>query len=270
MPIKIFATKDSNLVSTIKRNTSRTDLKAPKMTLNTSYSTKTFRLPKQETTIHNTQAKIKVVCKLKRINKSTKPVMEIHERSKSSMKTPEIAIAKASEGFKRSLINFKTDLMSLNHDNRYSKENEALIKLVQKYTDKLVKIEQWFGKIKHWKPIVRAKWETARQSTNNDFTENGNYIDIASSKDRKYKELEKKNKYLLEKNEKLQKELKTLKRDSIEMGRKLEINNKHEEIETIFSKLGSLMLANKMEDNLNLRQHERKLIKELFGSKHPI
>jgi hypothetical protein len=99
---------------------------------------------------------------------------------------------------------------------------------------------------------------------------------MTSSKDRKYKELMNKNTYLLEQNEKLENELKTLKTDSSEMSRKLEINNKHEEIETIFSKLGSLMLAtndtnsnvrNKMEDNLSLRQHEIQLIKELFGSK---
>lgn len=261
MPVKVFSMKDQNYDIVLKRKESKNDLKTAKITLNTNYSTKTLKHRKQVTTMYNASVKDKEESKLKPSNKSIKRVFGVHERSKSNMKSLGDSVASASEGFKRSLINFKTDLLGLRHDNRYSKETEALVKLVNTYTDKLTKIENCFGLIKNSKP----NQETSRPASTNEFYDNKNFIDVISEKDRKYKELKRKQVFLIEQNEKLQNELSTLKKDNLNMSRKLEINNKHEEIEVIFTKLGSLMLANKIEDNLSLRPHERQLIQELFG-----
>jgi len=41
-------------------------------------------------------------------------------------------------------MNFKTDLLGLKHNDRYSSDTENLVKLIQKYIDKIIKIEGRF------------------------------------------------------------------------------------------------------------------------------
>lgn len=270
MPVKVFSMKDQNYDVILQRKESKLDLKTNKITLNTNYSTKTLRHRKQVTTMCDVSAKSKQEWKLKPSSKRIKPVFGAHERSKSNMKSLGDSVAIASEGFKRSLVNFKADLLGLSHDNRYSKETEALVRLVNTYTDKLTKIENWFGIIKNSKQVSKPNQDSSRPASTNELYDNKNFIDVISEKDRKYKELKRKQIFLIEQNEKLQNELTTLKKDNFEMTRKLEINNKHEEIEVIFTKLGSLMLATSkncsmIEDNLSLRPYERQLIQDLFG-----
>lgn len=78
--------------------------------------------------------------------------------------------------------------------------------------------------------------------------------------EQKYKSLQQKYKDLRSKYTAAEKENKELKR-------RLAINDNHEQLEDIFSKLSSLILTTKADNNLNLTYKEQSLIKELFGSK---
>lgn len=56
-------------------------------------------------------------------------------------------------------------------------------------------------------------------------------------------------------------------KENRELSRRLAINDNHEQLEDIFSKLSSLILASKADENLDLSYKEQSLIKNLFGSK---
>ena len=74
-----------------------------------------------------------------------KPVIPLnHERSKSNARLLNDSVVQMNEWIKRSLMNFKTDLLGLKHNERYSADTENLVKLVQKYIDKIAKIEGKF------------------------------------------------------------------------------------------------------------------------------
>jgi len=60
-----------------------------------------------------------------------------------------------------------------------------------------------------------------------------------------------------------------VKQEAIQLRRKVEINNKHEEIENIFSKLSSLILANKANDQNCLKYKEKQLLNDLFQGNYP-
>lgn len=69
--------------------------------------------------------------------KAIKPIIgKSHSRSRSNIKSLSESILQTFDGFMRSLINFKTDLLGLQHNDRYSNETENLVKLIQKYLEK--------------------------------------------------------------------------------------------------------------------------------------
>ena len=84
-----------------------------------------------------------------------------------------------------------------------------------------------------------------RELTSKEYYENDNFIDIIEEKENKYTELLKKYKFMKSQHETLLHKYEKVKKEAEDLGRKVEINNKHEEIEKIFSKLSSLILANK-------------------------
>ena len=90
-------------------------------------------------------------------------------------------------------------------------------------------------------------------------------MELLALKDKQYKSLDSQFKNLNEKHNILQNKFYLLEKDSEEMKRKLAINDNHEKLENIFSKLSSLILATKTDEDLNLEYKERYLIKELFG-----
>ena len=72
----------------------------------------------------------------------------------------------------------------------------------------------------------------------------------------------------MKRNEKLLQRFVELEDSYKEMERKVKINDNYETIQNIFSKLSSLILSNKMDENLSLKHNERQLIQSLFGGKH--
>lgn len=185
-----------------------------------------------------------------------------HDRSKSNLRGFTDAIVQASESIKRSLLNFKTDLLGLRHDERYSLETENLVKLIHKYTDKLSKIDQRYK--------LRVCLESGAKSPTtglDDYYENENFSDIISEQNKKYRELSKKYTFLCKQNEELLQKYLELEEENHEQKRKLEINTKHVQLENVFTKLGALLLSSKVDDNLNLKFTERQMIKDLFGGK---
>jgi len=84
------------------------------------------------------------------------------------------------------LINFKTDLLGLKHNDRYSTETENLVKLIQKYMEKWSKIQ---AKAKGNKDS--NEWRTHRELSSKEYFENDNFIDILEEKEHRYNELTK-------------------------------------------------------------------------------
>ena len=82
-----------------------------------------------------------------------------------------------------------------------------------------------------------------------------------------YKELEEKYKNLQEKYKEMESRYLLVEKENREFSRRLAINDNHEQLEDIFSKLSSLILASKSDENMDLSYKEQSLIKDLFGSK---
>mmetsp|Transcript_17907 Transcript_17907/g.15813 ORF Transcript_17907/g.15813 Transcript_17907/m.15813 type:complete len:159 (+) Transcript_17907:810-1286(+) len=106
--------------------------------------------------------------------------------------------------------------------------------------------------------------------TNKEYLENDNFIDVIGEKEKRYNLLSQKYKILEIQNNDVLIKFDSLKKEVDELKRKLKINTKYEEIENIFTKLSSLILANKMDDS-SLKFKERQLINNLFGGfKNPL
>ena len=87
-------------------------------------------------------------------------------------------------------------------------------------------------------------------------------------KDKQYKILEQQFKNLNDKHDNLLNKIYLLEKQNEDLHRKLAINDNHVHLENIFSKLSSLILATKADEDLNLDFKERRIIKELFGGKN--
>lgn len=206
-----------------------------------------------------------------------------HERSKSNLKTFGDSVVQTSESLKRSLLNFRSDLLGLQHNERYSAETENLVKLIQKYVDKLAKIEQRYKlkkcleKRDESKSTTRhvssrlirpgANYANNENSNFDEFFENENFADIISQKDKKYTDLHHKYTSLVQRNNKLLQRFVDLETENKEMSRKLAINDNHEQLEVIFGKLSALILSNRKDADIDLNYKEREMVKDLFGSK---
>ena len=118
--------------------------------------------------------------------------------------------------------------------------------------------------ISTWRKNNKAD-KDPNNSNINEYFENEHYMELLALKDKQYKSLDSQFKNLNEKHNILQNKFYLLEKDSEEMKRKLAINDNHEKLENIFSKLSSLILATKTDEDLNLEYKERYLIKELFG-----
>lgn len=91
---------------------------------------------------------------------------------------------------------------------------------------------------------------------------------IMEEKENKILYISQKYKHLQKQSQKLIEKVAILESENKEMKRKLEINKKHEELESVFSKLSSLMLANKIKDSQSLHYKEREMLNNLFGGEY--
>lgn len=102
--------------------------------------------------------------------------------------------------------------------------------------------------------------------TFDEYYEHEHFMKLLAQKDKKYKELHHKYTSLCERNDKLLQRFVELETEHKEMGRKLAINDNHEQLEVVFSKLSSMILSNRGDIGLHLKYKEREMIKDLFGS----
>lgn len=180
------------------------DLKQAHMTLNSSMSTKALtHRAKPSAKFESNQPQVEI--RQKRIKSPIKPILGgQHERSKSSLKSFGDEVLQTSEAIKRSLANFKSDLLGLKHDERYSTETDNLVKLIQKYMERFYRIEYKYKlrntieKPETSKPTPRQIGQKVSQPGSKDtseyyqYLENENFIDIIATKDQKIKELNQK------------------------------------------------------------------------------
>lgn len=126
----------------LQRKVSKFDLKNVTLTLNGSASVQALTHRCKPVNLYDSTFQKTVDSISKNSRKVVKPVIGTgHERSKSNIKTFGVSVIQTSESLKRSLINFRSDLLGLQHNERYSAETDNLVKLIQKYVDKLMKIE---------------------------------------------------------------------------------------------------------------------------------
>ena len=137
----IFSMKDKRSPK-LQRKVSKFDLKNATLTLNGSSSVQALTQRCKPVNLYDSSFQKTMDTISKNSRKVVKPVLGVsHERSKSSIKTFGFSVVQTNESLKRSLINFRSDLLGLQHNERYSAETDSLVKLIQKYVDKLVKIE---------------------------------------------------------------------------------------------------------------------------------
>lgn len=118
-------------------------MKNPSFTLTSAISSQTLNKRKHKPNLYDTTVgSSKADFHGNKFKKHIKPIFgKTHERTKSSLKMYGESVFQTFEGLVRSLINFKTDLLGLKHNERYSSETENLVKLIQKYMDKCTKIQ---------------------------------------------------------------------------------------------------------------------------------
>lgn len=162
------------------------------------------------------------------------------------------SIVQTFDGFMRNLINFKTELLGLRHNDRYSTETENLVKLIHKYMEKCHRIQHK---------------SSAEPNSEKSVTDGVQFIDLIEEKERRYYEITSQYKVVKEERDSLLERIKVLESDNKEMEKQLLINNKHEEIQAVFSKLSALLLANKVDMNSSLKYSEREIINKLFKGK---
>jgi len=272
----MFSMKDPKQNKLIKK-IPKLDLMGSVGTTSTNFNWKALTQRCESSDIYSVNCNKKAdTQRLNKSKKSIKPMIgSSHERSKSSVKNANHSIIQASESLKRSLINFKSDLLGLKHGQRYSAETENLVQLIQKYTERIYKIETKFK----LNSTDKSGSRTTRVGGNSDqlsaeqYFENENFEDIILEKNNKIKKLNKECLWyvhfiifsLTDQNKDLMTRIAELEDQNEIFQRKLQINDKHVEIEHVFSKLSSLLMANRMDENLDLKFNERRMIKDLFG-----
>ncbi|CAI2362649.1 unnamed protein product [Moneuplotes crassus] len=262
--LTIFSLKDAVNKTGRGIKSSRMSGNGSQMSLIPSKTKNHFKKPKNSALYEASINLPKAESQCKRYKKQIKPVLrKSHERSKSNLKAVSESVVQTFDGFVRTLINFKTDLLSLQHNDRYSSETENLVKLIQKYLEKCNRIQMKSSVSKN--PSISKIKAHAENPSAMEYFENDNFVDLLEEKDKKCAEYASKYKKAKQDRENLLERIAILESDNKEMERQLTINKKHEEIETIFSKLSSLILSSNVDVTSALKHSEKEVINNLLG-----
>lgn len=118
-------------------------MKNENITLNTSVSSKVLTHRDKPRAPYETSLDLTTEIRPKKIKNGIKPIIgKSHERSKSNIKSFGDAVIQTSASFQLALSNFRSELLGLKHNERYSAETESLAKLIHKYSDRFWKVEQ--------------------------------------------------------------------------------------------------------------------------------